>query len=501
MSLVFSESKTGAKTCSLDGIFLHSKYNPEAEGERFADEINADFSPLCIIILEPALSYCVKRLRQRFPSCTLCAIRFTDDFKESDCLWDFVFYGKDSSFYDLSSDLYNALGEEKLISSLCLDYLPTRKAFTEKSQFAWEEIKKAILKSRDILGTRKYFSKRWIKNSFQFALKIKNSALPQKTSKPVLIAASGPSLKTSLPFIKEYRNKFILTALSSAYKPLISAGIEPDFTISTDGGFWAKKHLYFSGNYDEKSLFAISTEGACFSKLYENNWIIPLVYEDSFAKIFLESINCPFVLAQRNGSVAGTALELMLNLTSSQIYLCGYDQAPSPGIQHAQPNELENRNECFDFRFKPKETRQTASRFNSSASLEIYRNWFISKSENICSRVERLSDNYHFSNKLGFIKDINWNNFSKIINKTKDNCFSFNKKTLSLTETERKTRLRKILVELKNSEDFQKEVFPLEYLLIKRESNPENKKVLLENLQNQTFSFIEELKEMVSEEE
>lgn len=516
MPVVFSESKTGASTCSIDGIYLHSKYNPEAEGERFADEINADFSPLCIIILEPALSYCVKRLRQRFPSCTLCAIRFTDDFKESDRLWDFVFYGKDCRFFDLSSDLYNVLGEEKLISSLCLDYLPSRKIFNEASQAAWEEIKKAVLKSRDILGTRKYFSKRWIKNSFQQALKIKNVALPQKTSKPVLIAASGPSLLTSLPFIKENRNKFILIALSSAYKPLLREEIQPDFTISTDGGFWAKKHLYFSGFRNDHSIFALSTEGAFFSKLYENSWIIPLAYEDSFGKKFLQSINCPFIYARRNGSVAGTALELALSLSSSQIFLCGYDQAPSPGMQHVQPNELENRNECSDFRLKTKETRQTASRFNSSASLEIYRNWFISKSESFCSRVSRLSDNYRFANELGAIKDINWKDFSGImtnlyaersgvlkmpapINETERNCINFNQSTLSLTEAERKIKLFDVLEQLKNSEDFQKEVFPLEYLLIKRECNPEKRKVLIDNLQNQTLSFIDELKEMISE--
>ena len=66
-SLVFESSKAGELTCSFQGKYLHSKYNPTNEGEKFAAGIKADFSPLCVFILEPALSYCAPFLKKRFP--------------------------------------------------------------------------------------------------------------------------------------------------------------------------------------------------------------------------------------------------------------------------------------------------------------------------------------------------------------------------------------------------------------------------------------------------
>ena len=489
---IFEESKAGELTCSFKGKYLHSKYNPKTEGERFAQSLEADFSPLCLFILEPALSYCASSLKVRFPQATVCAVRFRKEFSESDSEWDKVFYL--CSDLPLSEQLFLVLGEEKLCSSLVFDWSATKQAFPEENIKAWQEIKKAILKARDVIGTRAYFSKRWLKNSLVFAANIERPFILEKGNQPVIIAASGPSLKSSLPFLKENRASFFLIAVSSAFMPLVKNGILPDLVISSDGGFWAKYHLDFEGT--SECFFALEAESAIPKRILTDGNVIPLVYDDGLEKDFLDAIACPYMISERNGTVAGTALTFAYNLTAGKVYLCGLDQAAAKGYQHTQPNALENGNAKKDYRLKNSETRMTSSRFSSEKTLEIYRNWFISNSAFFSDRVFRLSDNFAYDYPLGKIKEVNWNDFynNKLeVKKDRD------LKKIQIKEekirTEKKERSKKLLERLRNiskSQNFINEVFPMESTLIRRELSEEKRRDLLERLREKTDSLLEE---------
>ncbi len=513
MEYACETAKNGEKTCLINGKYLHSKYNPSLEGEKFAASLAADFSPLCVLILEPALSYSAKFLRIKFPHAKICCVRFFEDFKDYDSLWDCAFYGADENFCNLGKDLYNAFGEEILMSTLVFDWQPSKNIFPNENLICWQEIKKAILNARDILGTRSYFSKRWLKNSVQFCKKINSGFIFDSSkhgtfqnSKPVLLAASGPSLKSSLPFIKKYREIFFLIAVSSALLPLVSSEIEPDLTISSDGGFWAKRHLALISDSKKNSgrTFGIEAEGACFSEILENNELVPFCYADGLEQALLQSIGCPFILTKRNGTVAGTALEFAFSFTDGKIFLAGFDQAPAPGFQHTQPNALENISQKNDFRLSTKETRLTKSRFASEKTLEIYRNWFVSNSQKFSQRVFRISDDYNFPFSLGKIRDINWKNFEKIsetqnISSEKNGQNQIARKyfKLALPQNERKKRIISKLKELSSFEFFISEVFPLDSLLLKREINEEKKLELKKKLDEKIRNLLKEIEEKI----
>ncbi len=498
--IIFEESKSGERTCSFKGKYLHSKYNPKNEGERFAQTLEADFSPLCVFLLEPALSYCAPFLKQRFPGASICAIRFRNDFSQTDSQWDKVFYLE--SNLSLSEQLFFVLGEEKLCSSLVFDWAPSKQAFPEENIHSWQEIKTAILKARDVIGTRAFFSKRWLKNSIIFASNIEQPYSLEKGNFPVIIAASGPSLKSSLPFIKEFRGSFFLIALSSAFMPLIKNGIKPDIVISSDGGFWAKYHLDFEGS--SECVFALEGESAIPKKILSGSKVIPLIYEDSLEKDFLDAIKCPYMLSERNGTVAGTALTFAFNLTSSSIYLCGLDQASAIGFQHTQPNALENGNAKKDFRLKNTETRTTRSRFGSEKTLEIYRNWFITNSEFFAGRVFRLSDNFSYEYPLGKIKELNWNDFKN--RELKENKATNLKKTqlkeekIGVSQNQRKEKLIETLKNLSQTQNFIDEVFPMESILIRRELSEEKRVELRQKLSEKTERLLKECEKLLKNE-
>ena len=498
----FESCKNGDLTCSFQGKYLHSKYNPKNEGERFVQNIQADFSPLCVFIIEPALSYCAPFLRQKFPKAKICAIRFTDDFSETDGNWDFVFHLKNSTantqIFSLCDDLFDCFGEENLISSIFFDWTPTKQAFASESLETWNEIKKAVLKARDVLGTRSYFAKRWLKNSLIFAKNVRHAHILQKVSLPVIVAASGPSLKTSLPYLKKFRESFFLIALSSAFMPLSKHGITPDLVISSDGGYWAKKHLEFSGSKAFDAIFTLEAEGAASKKIISERKILPLIYNDGLEKDFLDAIGCPYMISERNGTVAGTALQFALNLTDGNVYLCGLDQAPAPAFQHTQPNSLETDNARKDFRLRNAETRISASRFNSAASLEIYRNWFISNSECFKKRTFRLSDNFTYEYALGKISEVNWNDFAEnetqILSSKKTGETATKIKEIEMSGDERQEILFDRLKKLSETERFKSEVFPMDLILIRRETSSEQKQLLEEKLAEKIKSFLNEIR-------
>ena len=66
MEIKYDNAKNGDRICSIDGIKLHSAYDPQKEAERFVSGLECSFSPTHIVITGPALSYCAGFLRKRF---------------------------------------------------------------------------------------------------------------------------------------------------------------------------------------------------------------------------------------------------------------------------------------------------------------------------------------------------------------------------------------------------------------------------------------------------
>lgn len=490
----FHESKNGEKTVSFGGKFLHSRYNPSSEGEKFAQNIQADFLPLCLILIEPALAYQLAELKRKFPNAKYVAIRFIKELcaPEYNSGFDGVFFLDESK--NLSDELFEFLTEEELCSSLVIEWSPSKNIFPEKNEKAWGQIKNAILKSRDVLGTRSYFSKRWLKNSLAFFKNIRSFCTAKKTNLPVIVAASGRSLESSLKFLQEYRTSFFLIAVSSAFMPLITKGILPDLVISTDGGFWAKKHLSFPSQKNiHGTIFAFSSESAVPKKLLRNETVIPICYDDdNLQKHFFGAFGIDFMTGRRNGTVSGTAVEFALALTDNTVYCVGLDQAPTKGYQHTQPNSLEYSSQMNDFRLKPKETRLTFSQFSSEGSLSLYRNWFIAKSGTRLARVKRLSDNYPFDFSLGSIKDVDWAEFKKSSqNKTTGKAEFSSPKQAGKNLSERKKILSDVLERIRKTDEFKKEFFPMERLLILREKDAQKKELLSDNLEKKISEFLD----------
>lgn len=472
MSLEYSKAKNQSETCKWDSFYLHSTYNPEIEAERFVNSLTPPFTPENIIILEPALSYCVPYLKSRFPDSKIFCIRYITDIKTTASFEKEFLYSPENS-ESLSTTLFNYFGETNLLNSFFISWPPSSKAFSDYDKNVWKLIKDLLKDCQNILATRQYFSKRWIKNQINFLHNLNSVCSLNKTDLPVLICASGTSLKKSLKYITLIKNNFFIIACSSAIKTLLKNNIIPDLCISTDGGYWAKKHLNCLENINQEIKLALPSEANISKSLLSNPniKIVPLAYCDNYDNYIYENYKVPYNKACRNGTISGTAVELALSLTSSNVFMCGVDLEASSGFVHTQPNELEIENSIKDNRLNTIDNR-TFTQGRDSVQLELYRNWFISKSDDFNRRVYRISDNHHFFNSLGKIKDINFNDLPNFYNQTKE------KNTDSIFTEAINVHIKikdlvKTFNNLLTNEEWKQNYFPADCLMLKRSANTE----------------------------
>lgn len=495
MDIVFEKASNGEQTCSANKVRLHSYYNPAKEASRFVEQLQCPFNPKYILITEPALSYVEPFIREKFPSSVLCCIRFSNSFKETDSRWNKVFYTEEKNGKeDLAERIFDYMGEEGISSCFFCPWKPSEQAFPEFSEYAWNEIKKAVLKSRSVLATRSYFALRWSKNSLRYCLFAEDLGSIKKGNSPILICASGPSLYSSIEKIKKYRERFFLIAVSSALSPLVSNGIVPDLCLSTDGGYWAKLHISFAMK-DRKIPLAIPGEGSCFGSVIENTTTIPLLYGDGISEDILKENGMTGFPARRNGTVSGTAVQLAMEISSGDIFYCGLDLSFSKGYAHAGPNELEKNESTLDNRLRTLETRVYGQNMNS-ASIEIYRSWF--SSSNFNGRVFRLSNDFAYSHKLESMDDCNWDLFCKKTEgwntKVKP---SINELKFSVSKNERIRAIERAIGKNRNSREWMINAVPLETIIMERSKGTRNEEQAKDAVKEKMEKFCDDLLGMV----
>ena len=488
MNLSFSFAKDNNQTVSLDNHYLHSPYSPVKEAQRFVSLLPEGECDL-IILIEPGLSYTQAFLKEKYPNAKIGIIRLINDLNTYNSDWDFVIDYQDVKL--LENYLLSNFTEDQLLCSQLLDWTPSKNLFQTESLDIWQTYKNVLEHCRTILVTRQYFEKKWIINTCNCIKHLSNEySIIQKTSLPILIVSSGPSLNKVISQIPQFRDNCFIICLSSAIKVLLTHNIEPDLILTTDGGYYAGQHLKALYNKDEIFL-AAPCEAFIQKSLLEKLKIIPCSYADGISKEMLGACNIKSINLERNGTVSGTALKLALQLTDKNIYCLGMDLAPGRACQHTEPNELEINNSLKDFRLNNKESRQTKSRFNSE-SLAIYRNWF-ENLKGLNNKVFRVIENQE---ELGEIQNIKYLDFINLMISNKSSSQKQNiiqKAENNCNKTNRIKSLKAFIEKKSLTEGWKKQIFPVDYISIKHAKNPEEKQLLLKNLEEKNQKLLNKI--------
>ena len=416
-------------------VKLHSSYNPQKEAERFSDTIQGN--PKIIVITEPGESYLASALRKKFPKAKLMAMRYTDNyFLESDKFWDRVWRpaSGNPSFF-----LVNNIPDEFLSSTLFLPWKPAEKVWPDSASWVWKEISEAVKIIQSLIATRSFFGKRWLKNmgdNFIFTEKPVNLDFfgenNIENNEPSFFAGAGPSLDEVLDNYSDNINEIFNIAAASALPAVLSRNIKLDLCVSTDGGFWAANHLkYLKDEKFKETALAFPLEAKIPYQILKNNNCLFLSYGSSLENLFFTNLGIAPIPAKRNGTVSGTAIELLLDEAGGKIFIAGLDLKESKGFSHCSPHESQIQKEIKANRLDTLSNFAAISNFDMR-SLKTYEKWFCQIPVLRAERLFRIGKDLP---PLGNIKSIDGEDF-KAQTRGRENT---NKKTIQVRRLEHKT--------------------------------------------------------------
>lgn len=357
---------------------LHSKYNPHKEAQLFADTIEG--FPSIIVITEPGESYLAPVLKAAFPCAKRIAVRYTDDlFTDSDRLWDAVWRPKSGS---LPFFLVAHVPDEKLSATRFLSWKAADKAFPDAAVTVWKGIRAAIDLLTSVMHTRSFFGKKWLQNTVYNAVRVEYPAAVSFGTQDFILAGAGPSLDE---LTAGQAAPYSIVAVTSAYRPLAARHITPALCIGTDAGYWALR--LFDG-MDRDVPIAFPLEAAVPAAIMERNPCIALSYGSPLEIAVCSAVGLRPLAARENGTVTGTACELLLTHTDRRIVLAGVDLAAGQGFSHAQSHSSMARVCAAADRMHPLAGMLVAQNFQTK-SLEAYRQWFLQLPPEAAVRLSR----------------------------------------------------------------------------------------------------------------
>ncbi|NNM54130.1 MAG: motility associated factor glycosyltransferase family protein [Spirochaetales bacterium] len=174
----------------------------------------------------------------------------------------------------------------------------------------------------------------------------------QGKGRAIVIAAAGPSLTDSVPFLRQYRSRYLLIAVDTAYSVLLRHGLVADFVTVGDGQYWNSRHLDDGVASSTRIITDLSASPRVFRwprQTYVAACQVP------FLRGWEQKAGFVSDPLPSGGSVATMAWSLALYLEAAEVWFAGLDLGYSRGT-HAQGSQFEEGFLRQAFRLKPAET-------------------------------------------------------------------------------------------------------------------------------------------------
>ena len=391
-------TRSGEVTVSLDGVRLHSVYDPRREARRL---IEAELATECQVVVcyGLGLAYHVEELLTMRPEAYLLVVEPDTQLLEA-C----------AKIRDLRPVLSNSrvhllAGVSPEAVAMVLDEQRTRdlvvlrlRSVYEKDREYYEAVDEAVarLRSRAEINrnTLKRFGKLWVRNLTR-NLEQSARAIPLRlleglaTDIPVLLCAAGPSLDLVLPRIEELAERCIVVAVDTSLATLMASGVQPDIAVVVDPQYWNTRHLDAAREFNGILVSESSTHPRVFRLLNSADCVFcaslfPL------GRVLEEALGQMGDLGA-GGSVATAAWDLARRIGASQIISAGLDLGFPGGATHCKNSFFEERARLLSSRLDPLESHSfrylhdAAPYLTESADggsvltdkrMEIYRRWF-----------------------------------------------------------------------------------------------------------------------------
>jgi len=392
-------ARSGALTATARGAWLHSRYDPAAEGQRIADEAAATGAGL-VVMLGLGLGYGARSALAAGSS--VAAV-------ETDAGW--------LSSLLHAADLVDLIEDERCALILCPgglgigDYLDeaaprsiaviengaTMAAFPEAAAALRSQVSRYRKKDEINAATLRRFGRLWVRN---LAKNVRLAASCPGISSfagrfsgfPALVLAAGPSLDDIEPRLPGLAGRMVIVCVDTALRSALRAGVEPDFIVVVDPQYWNARHLDRCAS--PGSMFI--TEAAVWPSVLRfrarRMALCSSIYP--LGRYVEERLGPPKGALGAGGSVATTAWDFARVLGCAPIYMAGLDLSFPGGKTHARASLFEQRSLSEGRRLEPASNaafqamrggRPFQARANdgsfvtSDERLSLYSSWFTRK--------------------------------------------------------------------------------------------------------------------------
>lgn len=173
-------------------------------------------------------------------------------------------------------------------------------------------------------------------NNFDFNV---DTLFDKYTNKPLYLIAAGPSLDKNIHELSKVKDKGIILSVGRAVRPLLAAGIIPDYIIITD----PSDYLYdmqLKGLDIDVPIIVLSTCDKNVMLYYKGIKYIALQDGYHLAKEYAKKNNK--ILVKSGGSVATTGLDIAIRMGCNPIIFVGQDLAFTDKKTHSKETFAKN---------------------------------------------------------------------------------------------------------------------------------------------------------------
>jgi hypothetical protein len=331
-------ARSGHLSLRVNGIALHSPYDPVKEAERFAETSLPADVPSTIVILGEGLGYATDAFQRRFPGSRVISLHYCEEAFKHSIAKPSLSWHPDSG-QELADFARGAIGELEVEGLRVVEWPPSARIFREKSREANRSVQQAVQEASGSFRTTVGCGRTWIRNALLNFLSFDSilTGAPCAPRSRILIAAPGPSLEGLLPMIAKKRASFDIWALPSSLLALADRGIRPDLVVLTDPGYWSAMHLHFSGIRCPIAMPFSAAPGAWRTA----SPMLPLFQPTFFERELFSRARISAPEAPPHGTVAATAIELALAFSREPVMVAGADMCVRDIISHVRPNAFD----------------------------------------------------------------------------------------------------------------------------------------------------------------
>lgn len=329
---------SGAPTGTIDGILLHSRYDPLRDAS-LQVEREIDPETTAVIVMGFGLGYGAEAVRARFPLAPLLVVEpDAGVFKAAMAARDFSRLLPDPRL------LLHIGAEPEGLAGLLQDMPLARPAFlrlrpeVERAPGPYraaEEVVHSWILRRDInVNTLNRFGRLWVRNLCRNMTAFLDcpgigSLEGRFAGMPALLVAGGPSLDALLPRLRESSERALVISVNTPLRPCQEAGVEPDFTVVVDPQYWASRYL----DWTESRRGVLVAEPSAHPRVFRRRDARFFLCSSLFPLgETLETAVGPKGKLGAGGSVATSAWDLARLLGAAPLYTAGLDLG-FPGLR------------------------------------------------------------------------------------------------------------------------------------------------------------------------